>query len=116
MIIIADENVDHELINILRKQQTVISIYHEMRGLSDAEIIALAQHQQVIILTEDKDFGEYVFAHKIKNISVVFMRYNFKDRMEMFNIVATLFSNNPQKLVHKFTTLKITSIRTRDID
>ena len=116
MVIIADENIDHELINILKSQHTLISIYQDMRGLSDRGIIALAQNQQSIILTEDKDFGEYVFAHKINNISVVLIRYSFKDRLEMFNSIASLLSNNPQKLLHKFTTVKVNSIRIRDIE
>lgn len=115
MVIIADENIDHQLINMLKGQHSVISIYHEKRGLSDIEIITLAQQQSAIILTEDKDFGEYVFAHKITNISVVLMRYSFKDRKEMFNIVMNLFSSNTEKLLHKFITIKLNTIRIRDI-
>jgi predicted nuclease of predicted toxin-antitoxin system len=39
------------------------SIFENKRGISDKEIIDFAQHSLKIILTEDKDFGDLVFAY-----------------------------------------------------
>lgn len=77
-MILADENIDHGLIDRIRKAGfEVYSIYELMRGASDESIIELSRNPPRIILTEDKDFGEWVYAHHIQNISVLFLRYHF---------------------------------------
>ena len=76
-MIIADENLDARIIKILRDHDYLIfSISEELHGISDFEIIDLAKKIDSIILTEDKDFGECVFSHKEKNISVIFLRFH----------------------------------------
>ena len=41
-----------------------------------AEIIGLAKRFNALLLTEDSDFGHWVFAKKEKEISVIFLRYD----------------------------------------
>lgn len=43
--------------------------------LADENVIQLALRYDYILLTEDKDFGEWVFAHHIQNLNVLFLRY-----------------------------------------
>ena len=65
-MILADENIDHGIIAALRKAgHAVDSVYESHRSLSDSAIIELARNLPRTILTEDKDFGEWVFAHGI---------------------------------------------------
>ncbi len=49
-----------------------------------------------ILLTEDKDFGELVYAYGIKDISVIFLRYDqpIYDQIEnaLLQAVATYFA------------------------
>ncbi|PKK38091.1 hypothetical protein BWI96_03150 [Siphonobacter sp. SORGH_AS_0500] len=79
-MILADENIDHNLIEALRSVGIeVMSIYEEFRGISDYSIIEISRNPSRIILTEDKDFGEWVFAHQVKDISVVLLRYELKE-------------------------------------
>ena len=114
MIIIADENIDHSLIKDLSKYHQVISIYFEKRGIDDNSIVKLAMKKEnCIILTEDKDFGELVFSHHIKNISVVLLRYSFSERDLIHKIVIQLFNNSFHDLLNKFTTVTPQKIRTR---
>ena len=62
-MIIADENIPLPIIETLVKTKIeMISIFDNYRGISDLEIIKLAQNPPKIILTEDKDFGDLVFA------------------------------------------------------
>jgi predicted nuclease of predicted toxin-antitoxin system len=35
----------------------------------------LALQEKAVLITEDKDFGQLVFAHKIARLTVVFLRY-----------------------------------------
>jgi predicted nuclease of predicted toxin-antitoxin system len=86
-MILADENIDHSLIEAIRALGIeVYSIYELQRGTPDASIIELSRTPPRIILTEDKDFGEWVFAHHVKDISVIFLRYHFRDTEEIKNI------------------------------
>ena len=63
-MILADENISQEIILALRNIGIeVYSIYETNRGISDDEIIQLSRNPPRIILTEDKDFGEWVFSH-----------------------------------------------------
>ncbi len=50
----------------------VYSIGENNAGISDEQVISLSGNPPRIILTEDKDFGEWVYAHKIPNISNFF--------------------------------------------
>jgi predicted nuclease of predicted toxin-antitoxin system len=76
-MIIADENLEHYWIELFRsKNWHVFSIRENHSGISDLEIIELAESRSGVLITEDKDFGELVFAYGFKNISVIFIRYD----------------------------------------
>jgi predicted nuclease of predicted toxin-antitoxin system len=76
-MIIADENVERYWIELLRNSgYTVYSIRENHPGTADTEIINIVKQKKGTLLTEDKDFGELVFAHSIKDISVFFLRYD----------------------------------------
>ena len=68
-----------------------------------------------IILTEDKDFGEWVFSHHIKGISVILLRYQFKEQDEIIDSLVTYLKNNHNKLNDKFVTITTNKIRIRNL-
>lgn len=77
MLLIADECLNQNLINLLiREGYDVNAINKTNSGISDFEVINLVKNLEGILITEDADFGEWVFAHHIKNLSVVFLRYD----------------------------------------
>lgn len=115
-MILADENTHIDLISALRKLPIdVLSIKENYRGMQDEEIILLAKTEGRIILTEDKDFGEWVFAHKIKGLSVIFLRYHFTETSEIIKIVSELLETGISKFHNKFTTITTRKIRIREI-
>jgi len=76
-MIIADENVERYWINLLRDSGfIVLSIQETYPGISDKEVIKKAETLQGVLLTEDKDFGELVFAHGYKSLAIIFLRYD----------------------------------------
>ena len=76
-MIIADENLEHYWIELLRTQGfEVYSIREIQPGISDISIIQVVKEKSGILITEDKDFGELVFAHGFKTISIIFLRYD----------------------------------------
>jgi predicted nuclease of predicted toxin-antitoxin system len=84
MKIVADESVNYRLVELLRQNAyEVVPICDVASGISDKEVIHFAQNLYAMIITEDKDFGELVFSHQIKDVSIVFLRY---DKMEEIKI------------------------------
>ncbi|MBI4931392.1 MAG: DUF5615 family PIN-like protein [Bacteroidetes bacterium] len=115
-MILADENTHTDLIDALRKiPADVLSIKESYRGMQDEEIILLAKTTNRIILTEDKDFGEWVFAHKTKGISVIFLRYHFTETAQIIKIVSAILKVGTEKFYNKFTTITTRKIRSREI-
>ncbi len=115
-MIIADENIDDKIIEAIRNiPVSIISIRKSYRGISDEDVLFLSKELEKIILTEDKDFGEWVFAHKIKGVSVIFLRYHFNETDSIIKILVELITNKRVKLFNKFTTITVDKIRTRNI-
>lgn len=65
-MIVADENIEQYWIDLLRKTgYAVLSVRETAPGISDQAVVVLAKETGGLLLTEDKDFGELVFAHGI---------------------------------------------------
>jgi predicted nuclease of predicted toxin-antitoxin system len=64
--IAANENISRTTIYFLRKRgHDVLSIKEDMRGAEDEMILARAQAESRIVLTNDKDFGELAFRRRL---------------------------------------------------
>ncbi|KQS25395.1 DUF5615 family PIN-like protein [Dyadobacter sp. Leaf189] len=113
-MILADENIDHSVIEAIRNEGfEVYSIYESNRGFLDEEIIEFSRNPPRIILTEDKDFGEWVYAHHISGISVIFLRYHFLETEAVTKILIKLLNERTDELYDHFTTITIKKIRSR---
>lgn len=116
-MIVADENIDHALIRAIREEGIdVHSINESNGGIRDEDVIAMSRTPPRIILTEDKDCGEWVFAHHVRGISVLFLRYQFKETETMKRILVKLLAERITDLVGNFTTVTTQKIRTRPIE
>ena len=115
-MIIADENLDARIIKILRDNDyPIFSIAEELQGISDIEIIEIARKTESIVFTEDKDFGEWVFSHKVNNISVVFLRFHHSEYEEIANVLVELLKSGIENLQNNFTTVTTKKIRSRKL-
>ena len=75
MKLLADENVDGEIVEFLRQQgHDVLWIVEHAPGSSDSDILNLAQLEARIILTFDSDFGELVFHQGKSAAGIIFLR------------------------------------------
>lgn len=115
-MILADESIDNRIIQILRKHNfSIISVAEEFQGKSDIEIINIARKSNLIILTEDKDFGEWVFAHKESNISIIFLRYFHEDYELIAKNLLHILRNQVDDIAGFFTVITKNKIRKREI-
>lgn len=114
-MILADENVDFRIIRALRKHNVQVkSILEESPGISDKNVIELTRENNLTLLTEDKDFGKWVFSHKQK-ISVILLRYNSKNVNKIADSLLEVCTKNIETFKGKFTTITEHKIRQRKI-
>ena len=63
--LVADENCDFSVVIDLRAAgYDVVSITELMPGADDETVIDFARSERRLLVTEDKDFGQLVFAHR----------------------------------------------------
>ncbi|MCK4407884.1 MAG: DUF5615 family PIN-like protein [Bacteroidales bacterium] len=115
-MIIIDENVDQVLINRLKRDNyKIISIREYQPGIDDREVIEIAKSKKGLVITEDKDFGELVFSHNIRDCSVIFLRYNKSDYNQIEKNIINVLKDYYEKPGHFFITITKKKIRIRKI-
>ncbi len=81
MRFLADESCDFTFVRILRSAgHDVLAVAESAAGAADKKVIALAHSQRRILITEDKDFGQLVFAAAASTSGVIYVRYPMRYR------------------------------------
>jgi len=82
-MIIADESLNGNIVRELRELEFEVDwILESKAGIADSEVIEYAKENNGLLITEDKDFGEWVFFHKIDGLTIVFLRYESMNLMK----------------------------------
>lgn len=116
MKLIVDEDVHNDILINLRLQGfDILSIRERFAGISDVEIIQIAKETNSIVITEDKDFGEWVFAHGIQGIGVIFLRYEFNDVKLISSKLISYLQQKDFNFERTFITITKNKIRSRKI-
>lgn len=75
MKLVADESVDHRIVEGLRfTGHEIISVTEEVAGADVEQVLALAETHGTILLTADKDFGELVYRQQRAHRGVILLR------------------------------------------
>ena len=115
-MIIIDENVDQFVINYLnRKGYDILSIRKSCTGITDREIIELAKSNKGFVITEDKDFGELIFAYQIKGCSVIFLRHTRSKYQIMLDQLDRILDEYLESNGHFFITITPNKTRIREL-
>jgi len=114
--IVADESVDYRIISALVDDGfELYAIVRERPGITDREVLACAAQRSSLLLTEDSDFGEWVFAHGQKGASILYLRYGQRDLREIIRAVRLFLHNLNNEEGNRFTVITPKKIRTREI-
>jgi len=114
-VILADEHIHSFIIDALRNAGfEVISIREQASGITDEEVIRMALRNNWLLLTQDKDFGEWVFAHHIENLTVLFLRYSFGELTSITQTLTHLLTNQQIDRPY-FATITTKKIRVRKL-
>lgn len=112
----ADESCDFAIVRGLRSIGfDVMAVVEDMPGIQDSAVLKAAADENRILLTEDKDFGEWVFAHKSVTSGVVLIRYPSNMRSAMVELMNGLVQRHGNELLEKFTVLEPGRARIRSV-
>lgn len=115
MKFLANENFPLPSTKLLRELGfDVKSIAEEMFGISDNEVIIVAQSEQRIILTFDSDYGEIIYRHGLDNPPpVIYFRDKGLEPLFAGRILQHLISNTEISIENAFTVVDAKNIRQR---
>lgn len=112
MRLLADESCDFTVVRALRTAgHDVIAVIEVMPEAEDEDIIALAVREQRVLLTEDKDFGQLVYAHARAVGGVILIRFPGNSRTTLPQVVSNLIKEKGEDLLGSFVVVQPGRIR-----
>ncbi len=104
---LVDESCDFSVIRALRQEGYAVKAIAEISpSLPDEMVLELAVAENRLLITEDKDFGEWVFAHQHAMTGVLLIRYPASMRSSMVAVVIDLIGGHATELDGSFTVLE----------
>lgn len=77
---LADENMERAVIDSLRQRGFDVKAITEMAPrLGDEEVLAIANQEDRLLLTNDKDFGELAFLGRSVKQGICLLRFHLED-------------------------------------
>lgn len=112
MRFLADESCDFTVVRALRVAGHDVKAVVDVKPRADDEtVIRLALSDSRVLLTEDKDFGQLVFASAVKSPGVVFLRFPGHARQTMARTVVELVAAGEEKINGRFVVVQPGRIR-----
>ena len=113
---LADESCDFLIVRKLRSADyDVLSVAESFPSASDQQVLEHAIKSGRILLTEDKDFGEWVFAHGEKIKGVILIRFPGNARKRLGGEIILLIDDHGTELKKCFAVLEPGRARLRKI-
>ena len=112
MKFLADESCDFSVVKALRTAEyDVVAVCEIAPRAEDTKVIDMALHDERILVTEDKDFGQLVFAHGHKSNGVILLRYNAPVRSKIAEDVVRVVRAREKELAGCFVVIQPGRIR-----
>lgn len=114
MNFLADEGVDKQVVEQLRKDGHQVQYIAEMDpGISDNQVLEIAHRESAILLTADKDFGELFYRQRRLAPGVILLRLEGLSQANKARIVASAVHEHISELLRAFTVITPGGIRIR---
>lgn len=114
MNFVADEGVDGTLVKLLREAGHDVFYFAETeRSTEDAVILEMANTENRILISRDKDFGELVWRMKMVHPGIILIRAEELNSVARSNLVAEFIAENQELLSDHFIVIQqgITRVR-----
>jgi predicted nuclease of predicted toxin-antitoxin system len=109
---VADESCDFAIVRALRSAgHDLVAISEISPRIGDDDVLRLARDGGRILLTEDKDFGELIYARGLKSCGVILLRFPAAVRGPMAAAVRDAVDKLADKLALRFTVIQPGRVR-----
>ncbi len=116
MKFVADEGVDRQIVDELRRKgHDVVYILEEGRGTPDDIILAIANQENRILITRDKDFGELVYHLRKVHSGIVLNRLYQLTSTTKAKLVLQVIEEHGETLKGYFTVIRPGSVKMRKL-
>jgi predicted nuclease of predicted toxin-antitoxin system len=114
MNLVADEAVDHQIVESLRKDgHKVLSIVELKPGISDDEVLVYANNNKSVLITSDRDFGELVYRMKRVHFGIILIRLAGINSLQKAELVSATINEYNENLLFAFTVISNNTVRIR---
>ena len=111
---LADESVDRQIVERLRQDGHQVRYVAEMEpGISDENVLDLANKERYLLITADKDFGELVFLQRRLMSSVILICLTGLSPLNKAEVIASALNKHGTELDQAFTVIMAGAIRIR---
>jgi len=111
--IVADESVDFRIVIQLREiGMTVYAIVEQQPSIRDDQVLAIANENETLLLTEDKDFGELVFRLQLPHRGILLIR--IEDAEQKIDSVVRTIARYYADLLDKFSVINGNKLRIKE--
>ena len=108
----ADESCDFTIVRALRSAgHNVVAVAETVPQAKDALVLATASQAEAILLTEDKDFGQLVYANGQASGGVMLLRYPRAARSIVASQVVELAQQRGPDLIGRFVVVEPHRVR-----
>jgi len=112
--LVADESVDRQIVDRLRQDGHAVWYVAEMAtGIGDQAVLGMANREEAVLLTADKDFGELVYRQRLVNPGVILVRLSGVPPEAKAETVAKAINLHSAEFAHGFAVISPAAIRVR---
>jgi predicted nuclease of predicted toxin-antitoxin system len=112
MNFVADESCAGPVIRALREAgHDVVAIAEVAKGASDEEVLNRALNEKRVVITEDRDFGELVYARGRPSTGVILVRFHSRARRAKPDTVVGAVAKLGARLQDAFTVIEPGRVR-----
>lgn len=114
MKLVADEGVDRQIVERLRQDGHTVQYVAELEpGISDDDVLTIANQENAPLLTADKDFGELIYRQKRITSGVILIRLAGLSPIQKAEIVSRGVNQHQNELLNAFAVVTPGAIRIR---
>lgn len=100
---LADVNVEKRIVDALRELgHDVTWIPDYDCGMSDRALLKLAAVEQRVLITNDTDFGELFFRHRVVSSGVILLRVDADNTLVKVTLLKNLLLRHSEKVKNSF--------------
>jgi predicted nuclease of predicted toxin-antitoxin system len=100
---LADVNIEKGIVECLLKYGFDVKWIPDYNcEMNDADLLAMANNEKRILITNDKDFGELVFLRKQNTFGIILIRVKEQNTTEKVALLEKLILNHKKKIPNHF--------------